>query len=61
MIIPGQIVNVEIWGRIVKGLAVAVESGEVVVDFPASGGVLRLSVPAAWVRMYVPKDNGIIQ
>lgn len=61
MIIPGQIVNVEICGRIVKGLAVAVESGEVVVDFPASGGVLRLSVPAAWVRMYVPKANGGVQ
>lgn len=59
MIKPGQVVNVQIWGRIKTGVVVDVWNGEAVIDFPAPGGILRLVVPAGWCTTFIPKGGKI--
>ena len=57
MIKPGQLVNVQIWGRVKVGRVAHVENGEATIDFPVVGGVFRLTVPADWCVTYIPKGG----
>lgn len=59
MLSAGQYVNVQIWGRIKTGVVVDVGNGEAVIDFPASGGLLRMVVPASWCTTFIPKGGKI--